>query len=91
MTTFDVVNGGDDLVALKAAIKYRTIAEKPLGNLSTLYAECFERIRGMADQRAANFAEQIQQVFPERRRGFGVGGTGAGYGIFDDSFDDSFN
>lgn len=91
-TTFDVVNGGDDLVSLKAAIKYRTIAEKPLGNLPTLYAECFERIHGMADQRAANFAEQIQQVFPERRRGvFGIGGLGAGNGIFDDSFDDSFN
>lgn len=90
-TTFDVVNGGDDLVALKAAIKYRTIAEKPIGNLQALYAECYARIQGMADQRAANFAEQIQQVFPERRGGFGIGGRGAGYGIFDDSFDESFN
>lgn len=91
-TTMDVVNGGDDLIALKAAIKYRTIAEKPLGNLPQLYAECHTRISQMADQRAANFAEQIQQVYPERgRRVFGIGGLGAGYGIFDDSFDESFN
>lgn len=90
-STFDGVNGWEDLVALKAAIKYRTIAEKPIGNLQNLYAECFARISALADQRAANFAEQIQQVFPERRGRCGLGGLGAGNGIFDDSFDGSFN
>jgi len=89
---FDGVNGWEKLVALKAAIEYRTIAEKPLGNLSQLYAECFARINALADQRNANYAEQVQQVNPERwRRGGSIGGLGSGSGIFDDSFDDSFN
>jgi hypothetical protein len=89
---FDGVNGWEKLVALKAAIEYRTIAEKPLGNLAQLYAECFARINALADQRNANYAEQIQQVNPERwRRGGMIGGLGSGSGIFDDSFDDSFN
>lgn len=70
--TFDSVNGWEDLVALKAAIKYRTIAEKPIGNLQQLYAECYERIRGLADQRNANLAEQVQQVYPERRGRYGL-------------------
>lgn len=89
---FDGVNGWEDLVALKAAIKYRTVAEKPIGNLQNLYNECLARITGLADQRAANFAEQIQQVFPERgrRRAF-RGAPGAGYGIFDDTYDGSFD
>jgi hypothetical protein len=91
--TFDGVNGWEKLVALKAAIEYRTVAEKPLGNLQALYAECFARIQSLADQRNANYAEQVQQVNPERwKRGrLGVGGLGAGNDIFDDSFDDSFN
>jgi hypothetical protein len=88
-TTMDVVNGGDDLIALKAAIKYRTVAEKPLGNLPQLYAECHTRISQMADQRAANFAEQLQQVYPERRRR-SIGGAGSGFGIFDDTFGEQF-
>lgn len=90
--TFDGVNGWEKLVALKAAIEYRTIAEKPIGNLAQLYAECFARISALADQRNANYAEQVQQVFPEKwRRGRSIGGLGAGNDIFDDSFDDSFN
>lgn len=89
-STFDGVNGWEKLVALKVAIEYRTIAEKPMGNLNALYAECYARITALADQRNANYAEQIQQVNPERWRR-GVGGLGAGNDIFDDTFDDSFN
>jgi hypothetical protein len=90
-STFDGVNGWEDLVALKTAIKWRTIAEKPIGNLQQLYAECFERITSLADQRNANYAEQVQQVNPERHgRGRNIG-YGAGNGIFDGSFDKSFN
>lgn len=100
-TTFDDVNDWSKLVALKAAIEYRTIAEKPIGNLQNLYAECSARISSLADQRNANYAEQVQQVFPERRR-LGVGGYGSAAGggggsggvddggIFDASFDGSF-
>ena len=106
-TAFDDVNNWSKLVALKAAIEYRTIAEKPIGHLQNLYEECAARIRALADQRNANFAEQVQQVYPERRRdwwsydggssssssggGGGGGGGGAeGGGIFDGSFDGSF-
>jgi hypothetical protein len=71
VTTFDDVNNWSELVALKAAIKYRTIAEKPLGNLTALYQEASARISALADQRNANFAEQIEQIFPERRFGNG--------------------
>lgn len=89
--TFDGVNGWEKLVALKVAIEYRTIAEKPIGNLANLYAEEYARISALADQRNANYAEQIQQVFPERRRRGYLGAPGAGNGIFDDTFDESFN
>jgi hypothetical protein len=88
---FDGVNGWEKLVALKVAIEYRTIAEKPIGNLANLYGEEFARISALADQRNANYAEQIQQVFPERRRRGYVGAPGAGNGIFDDTFDESFS
>lgn len=90
-STFDGVNGWEKLVALKAAMEYRTIAEKPQGTLPQLYNDCLTRIHGLADQRNANLAEQVQQVFPERRRRGYLGAAGAGNGIFDDSFDDSFN
>lgn len=89
--TFDGVNGWEKLVALKVAIEYRTIAEKPIGNLAQLYAENFARISALADQRNANYAEQIQQVFPERHRRGYLGSPGSGNGIFDDTFDESFN
>ncbi len=99
-TTFDDVNNWGKLVALKAAIEYRTIAEKPIGHLQQLYDECSLRIHALADQRNANYAEQVQQVFPERRRrafasyggaaGGGGGGGGDEGGIFDGSFDGSF-
>lgn len=68
VTTFDDVNNWSELVALKGAIKYRTIAEKPLGNLSQLYGENLARIQSLADQRNANFAEQVGQVYPDRPR-----------------------
>lgn len=68
VATFDGVNGWEKLVALKAAIEYRTIAEKPLGSLPQLYQECFGRITALADQRNANFAEQVQNVYPEGAR-----------------------
>jgi hypothetical protein len=87
--TFDGVNGWEKLIALKSAIEYRTIAEKPLGTLPTLYTECFQRIQSLADQRNANYAEQVQNVFPDGRyRRFG--GYGSGTGVFDDSFDGSY-
>lgn len=63
--TFDGVNGWEKLIALKAAIEYRTIAEKPLGTLPQLYQECFQRIQSLADQRNANYAEQVQNVYPD--------------------------
>jgi hypothetical protein len=66
--TFDGVNGWEKLVALKAAIEYRTIAEKPLGTLPDLYKECFQRISSLADQRNANYAEQVQNVYPDGGR-----------------------
>lgn len=69
-TTFDDANNSSDLVALKAAIKYRTIAEKPIGNLQNLYAECAARIEALADQRNANTAEQVGQAYPERGLGY---------------------
>jgi hypothetical protein len=65
-TTFDDANNSSELIALKAAIKYRTIAEKPLGNLQSLYQECAARISALADQRNANTAEQVGQAYPER-------------------------
>lgn len=66
--TFDGVNGWEKLIALKAAIEYRTIAEKPLGPLPQLYQETFQRIQSLADQRNANYAEQVQNVYPEGGR-----------------------
>jgi hypothetical protein len=69
-TTFDDANDYGEFIALKAAIKYRTIAEKPIGNLQNLYAECAARLSALADQRNANIAEQVGQVYPERDRGF---------------------
>jgi uncharacterized membrane protein YgcG len=106
-TTIDDVNNWSKLIALTAAIEYRTIAEKPIGNLQRIHDECVARIHALADQRNANFAEQIQQVYPERRREWWQGGSAAGSsasssgsgggsssssgGIFDGSFDGSFN
>jgi hypothetical protein len=87
--TFDGVNGWEKLVALKAAIEYRTIAEKPLGTLPQLYQECFTRIQSLGDQRNANYAEQVQNVFPEGRRRR-VGGLGDGDGIFSSEFGGEF-
>lgn len=69
-TTFDDANNSSELVALKTAIKYRTAAEKPIGHLEKLYNECAARISALADQRNANTAEQVGQVFPERSAGF---------------------
>ncbi len=89
--TFDGVNGWEKLVALKVAIEYRTVAEKPIGNLQRLYDENFARISALADQRNANIAEQVQQVFPERRRRGYIGSAGSGAGIFDETFDETFN
>jgi len=63
--TFDGVNGWEKLIALKAAIEYRTIAEKPLGTLPQLYQETLLRIQGLADQRNATYAEQVQNVHPD--------------------------
>jgi hypothetical protein len=64
-TTFDDANNYSELVALKAAIKYRTIAEKPIGNLEQLYNECAARLSALAGQRNANIAETIGQASPE--------------------------
>lgn len=66
-TTFDDANNYSELIALKAAIKYRTIAEKPIGNLQQLYIECSARLSALADQRNANTAETIGQASPEFR------------------------
>jgi hypothetical protein len=88
--TFDGVNGWEKLVALKAAIEYRTIAEKPLGTLPQLYQETLLRIQGLADQRNANYAEQVQNVFPEGRRGR-PDGYGDGDGIFGGQFSGEFS
>jgi hypothetical protein len=69
-TTFDDANNYSEMVALKAAIKYRTIAEKPLGNLQNLYSECAARLSALADQRNANTSEKVGQSYPETGPGF---------------------
>jgi len=91
--TFDGVSGWEKLPALRAALDWREAAEKPLGKLEQRLGEQMARIAGLADQRNANFAEQVQQVFPEGRRrvrAFGGAGHGGGGGVFDDSFDETF-
>lgn len=67
-TTFDSVNGWEKLVALGAAIDYRTASDKDPGRLVALYAEEYERIKGIADQRAANAPARIIDVQPETSR-----------------------
>lgn len=66
-TTFDSVNGWEKFIALAAAIDYRTAEGKDLGNLAALYQEELARIESMADKRAANFAPQIIDVYPENQ------------------------
>lgn len=66
-TGFDSVNGWEKFIALAAAIDYRTAEGKDLGNLASLYQEELTRIEGMADKRAANFAPQIIDVYPENQ------------------------
>jgi hypothetical protein len=65
VTTFDSVNGWENLIALAAAIDLRTFAEKDLGSLPGLLAKEEARIRGLADQRSANEAEQVVDVDPD--------------------------
>jgi hypothetical protein len=68
VVTFDSVNGWEKLVALGAAIDYKAASEKAPTQLQQLYAEEFERIRTIADQRAANAPARIIDVQPERMR-----------------------
>lgn len=65
-TTVDFCDGWEKLVCLGAAIEYRAIAEKDAGALTRLYAEQLARIEGLANQRDATYAEQVQDVFPEQ-------------------------
>lgn len=66
-TTFDSVNGWENLVALAAAIDYRAIAEKPNQDLIVLYQAELARVQGLADKRAANATPQVVQTNPESR------------------------
>lgn len=65
VTTFDSVNGWENLVALAAAIDYRAIAEKPNADLMPLYNAERARIQGLADQRDSGYAEQVTDVMPD--------------------------
>lgn len=67
VTTFDSVNGWENLVALAAAIDYRAIAEKPNADLVALYQVELDRVRGLADKRAALNPPQVVQTNPEFR------------------------
>lgn len=63
---FDSVNGWEKLVALGAAIDYKAASDKSPSQLMPLYAEEYERIKTIADQRAANAPARIIDVQPER-------------------------
>jgi hypothetical protein len=65
VTTFDSVNGWENLVALAAAIDYRTTAGKESAKLTALYQVELARIQALADQRDAGFAEQVTDVMPD--------------------------
>jgi len=67
VSTFDSVNGWENLIALAAAIDYRAIAEKPNADLMTLYNTELSRVQGLADKRSANTAPQVVNVNPEFR------------------------
>lgn len=68
VATFDSVNGWEKLVALGAAIDYKAASDKAPNQLQQLYAEEYERIKTLADQRAANAPARIIDVQPERIR-----------------------
>jgi len=65
VSTFDSVNGWENLIALSAAIDLRTFAEKDLGSLPGLLAKEEERIRTLADQRSTGEAAQVVDVYPD--------------------------
>jgi hypothetical protein len=65
MTTFDSVNGWENLIALAAAIDYQAIARKVTAGLDALYQTELTRITGLANQRDAGYAEQVTDVMPD--------------------------
>lgn len=66
-TTFDSVNGWETLVALGAAIDMKIAAEKDASNLQRRYAEEYDRVKTLADQRVANLPPRIIEMSPESR------------------------
>lgn len=71
--TFDSVNGWEVLVALGVAIDMRMAADKDYRQHANRYAEEFERIRGLADQRSANMPPRIVDVNPDAFVGEWIG------------------
>jgi hypothetical protein len=69
--TFNGVNGWEDLIALKAAMKLRAIEEQPFADLVALYMPVEARIQKMAADRASSAVKRVRQVYPEGgARGF---------------------
>lgn len=63
--TFNGVNGWEDLIALKVAMKLRAIEEQPFADLVALFNPVEQRIRQMAADRASSAVKRVRQVYPE--------------------------
>lgn len=62
---FDGVNGWDLLVQLDAAIAMRTMSQRETGDLAQRRERTYERIQGLAADRAAKEPKTVQDVSPE--------------------------
>lgn len=69
--TFDSINGWEKLVALRVALEMLTIGGDSTGAVEKLYEREFERVEGIAGERAAAHPKRVRDVVYEesRRRG----------------------